>query len=42
MDQRACFWKLFGNKRVNESEKLSKSVQKYFYPTFSSSWAKLT
>ena len=33
MLNRACFWKPFGSERVNESEKLLKSVQKHFYPT---------
>ena len=36
MNQRACFGKLFGSERVNESQKLLKSPEKYFYPTFSS------
>ena len=31
---RACFWKPFGSGRVNESQKLRKSAEKYFYPTF--------
>ena len=39
MKKRACFWKLFGSERVNESQKLVKSVEKYLYPTFSSFWA---
>ena len=42
MDNRACFWKPFGSERVNESQKLLKSAEKYFYPTFSSFWAKLS
>ena len=42
MEQRACFWKPFGSKRVNKSQKLSKSVEKYFYPIFSSFWDKLS
>ena len=40
-NQRICFWKLFGSERVNESQNLVKSDEKYFYPTFSSFWAKL-
>ena len=39
---RACFWKPFGSARVNESQKLLKSAEKYFYPTFFSFWAKLS
>ena len=35
MHNRASFWKLFGSERVNESQKLPKSAEKYFYPTFS-------
>ena len=42
MHNRACFLKPFGSKRVNESQKLLKSAEKYFYPTFSSFWAKLS
>ena len=42
MDNRACFVKLFGSERVNESQKLLKSAEKYFYPTFSSFWAQLS
>ena len=42
MNNRACFWKPFGSERVNESQKLLKSAEKYFYPTFSSFWAKLS
>ena len=38
----ACFWKPFGSERVSESQKLPKSAEKYFYPTFSSFWAKLS
>ena len=37
-----CFWKRFGGERVNEYQKLLKSAEKYFYPTFSSFWAKLS
>ena len=33
MHNRAGFWKPFGSERVNQSENLLKSVQKYFYPT---------
>ena len=36
MNQKICFWKLFGSGRVNESQNLVKSDEKYFYPTFSS------
>ena len=36
MHNRACFWKPFGSERVNESQKLLKSAEKYLYPTFSS------
>ena len=32
----SCFAKLFGSDRLNESLKLVKSAEKYFYPTFSS------
>ena len=42
MDNRACFLKPFGSERVNESQKLLKSEEKYFYPTFSSFWAQLS
>ena len=42
MHDRDCFWKTFGSKCVNESQKLLKSAEKYFYPTFSSFWAKLS
>ena len=41
MRNTACFWKPFGSERVNESQKLLKSAEKYSYPTFSSFWAKL-
>ena len=41
MNKRACFWKLLGSERVNESQKLLKSAENYFYPTFSSFWSKL-
>ena len=42
MNNRACFWKLFGSERVNESQKLLKSEGKYFDCTFSSLWVKLS
>ena len=42
MDNRACFRKPFDNERVNESQKLLKSAEKYFDPTFSSFWAQLS
>ena len=42
MHDRDIFWKPFGRERVNESQKLLKSAEKYFYPTFSSFWAKLS
>ena len=42
MHNRACFWKPFGSERVNKSQKLLKSAEKYFYPTFSSFWAKFS
>ena len=35
MDKRSCFRKPFRSERVNESQKLLKSAEKYFYPTFS-------
>ena len=38
----ACFWKPFRSERLNESQKLLKSAEKYFYPTFPSFWAKLS
>ena len=41
MHHKACFWKPFGSERVNESKNLLKSSEKYFYPAFSSFWAKL-
>ena len=40
--KRACFWKPFGSERVNEFQKLLKSPEKYFYPTFSSFSGKLS
>ena len=42
MYNRASYWKPVGSQRVNESQKLMKSAEKYFYPTSSSSWAKLS
>ena len=42
MRKRSFFWKPFGSERVNESEKLLKSAEKYFYPSFSLFWAYLT
>ena len=42
MHNKDCFWKPFRSERVNESRKLVKSSGKYFYPTFSSFWAKLS
>ena len=42
MHNRACFWKRFGSERVNESQKLPESAEKYLYPTFLSLWAKLS
>ena len=41
MHNRACFWKPFGSDRVNDFQKLLKSTEKNFYPTFSSVLAKL-
>ena len=41
MHQRACLLKRFGSERVNESQKLLTSAEKYFSPTFSSFSAKL-
>ena len=39
MRKRSCYWKLLGSERVNESQKLLKSAENYFYPTFSLFWA---
>ena len=36
------FWKAYCSERVNESQKLLQYAEKNFYPTFSSSWAKLS
>ena len=38
----ACFWKPFCSEHANESQKLLKSAEKYFCPTFSSFFAKLS
>ena len=42
MDNRAFFWKAFGSERVNSSQKLLESAEKYFYPTFSAFWSQLS
>ena len=42
MNKSACFSMLLRSERVNESQKLSKSLERYFYPTFSSFWSKLS
>ena len=42
MHHRDNVWKPFGSERVNESKKFQKSAEKYFYPTFSSFWVKLS
>ena len=42
MHKRACFWKPLGNDSVNDSQKLLKATEKYFYPTFSSVLAKVS
>ena len=42
MYKRSCFSKPFDSERVNESQKLLKSAEKYFYPTFSSFWVNLS
>ena len=39
--KKSCLWKLFGSERVNESLKLLKFAEKYFYPTFLSVWDNL-
>ena len=36
MHKRSCFWKPFASERVNKCQKLLRSAEKYFYPTFSS------
>ena len=35
MYKKSCLWKLFGRERVNESLKLAKTAEKYFYTSFS-------
>ena len=42
MHSKASFWKPFGSEIVKESEKLLKSAEKYFDPTFSSFWTELS
>ena len=42
MHKSSCFWKPFRRHRVIESQKLLKSAEQYFYPTFSSFWAELS
>ena len=42
MDHSACFLKPFRTELVKESQKLLKSAEECFYPTFSSYWAKLS
>ena len=42
MHNRACFWKPFGSEPINESQKLLKSAERFFYPTFSLFWAQLS
>ena len=42
MHNRDCFWKPFGSESVNESQKILLSAEKYFSPTFSLFWAKLS
>ena len=42
MHNGACFSKPFGTECVNEFQKLLKSAEKHFYPTFSSFGAKLS
>ena len=42
MHNSACYSKPFGSEPVNESQKFMKSVEKYFYRTFPSLWAKLS
>ena len=42
MHSKGCFYKRFGSESVNESKKFLESTEKYFYPTFSSFWAKLS
>ena len=40
--KRSSFWKSFASEHVYKSQKLLKSAEKYFYPTFSSFWGKLS
>ena len=42
MHNRDFFWKPFASERVNESQKLLKSAEKYFHPLFSTFWAILS
>ena len=42
MHKGSCFWKLFGSERVNESLKLPKTEEKYFYPSLSLVWVDLS
>ena len=42
MHNRASSWKPFDSEPVNYSQKLLRSKEKYFYPTFSSFCAKLS
>ena len=42
MHNRDCFRKSFGSERVNESEKLLKSAERYFFSIFSSFREKLS
>ena len=42
MHKSYCFWKHSRSERLNESQKLLKSAEKYFYPTSASFWAKLS
>ena len=42
MHSKACFWKPFDSELGNESPKLLKREEKYFYPTFLSFWDKLS
>ena len=42
MHKKLCFWKSLRSERVKEFLKLLKSVEKYFYSTFSSFLANLS
>ena len=42
MYNRDCFWKPFASEHVNESQKLLKSAEKHFHPTFSWFWGMLS